>query len=146
MTPKGQRTSMHLANLVSLALFVTFVINFILVESPRSQIVQLDPQNVNYCEISKCPRIQGLELTNGAEAVSEIEDRSFGYLLTLDFTNHELLQGERELWLKVESADGRILEMASTQVKMSLKNRTIAEFLMVSEKEAILSGTLRLGY
>lgn len=137
---------MHLANLVSLALFVTFVINFILVESPRSQIVQLDPQNVNYCEISKCPRIQGLELTNGAEAVSEIEDRSFGYLLTLDFTNHELLQGERELWLKVESADGRILEMASTQVKMSLKNRTIAEFLMVSEKEAILSGTLRLGY
>ena len=137
---------MHLANLVSLALFVTFVINFILVESPRIQIVQLDPQNVNYCEISDCPRIQGLELTNGAEAVGEIEDRSFGYLLTLDFTNHELLQGERELWLKVESADGRTLEMASTRVTMNLKNRTIAEFLLVSEKEAILNATLRLGY
>lgn len=137
---------MHLANLVSLALFVAFVINFNLVESPRSQIVQLDPQNVNYCEISKCPRIQGLELTNGAEAAGEIEDRSFGYLLTLDFTNHELLQGERELWLKVESADGRTLEMASTEIKLGLKNRTIAEFLLVSEKEGILNATLRLGY
>lgn len=78
--------------------------------------------------------------------MSEIEDRSFGYLLTLDFTNHELLQGERELWLKVESADGRVLEMVSTEIVMGLKNRTIAEFLLVSEKEAILSGTLSLGY
>ncbi len=78
--------------------------------------------------------------------MGEIEDRSFGYLLTLDFTNHELLQGERELWLKVESADGRTLEMASTEIKLGLKNRTIAEFLLVSEKEAILNATLRLGY
>ena len=137
---------MHLANLASLALFVTFVINFSLVESPRTQITQLDPQNVNYCEISNCPRIQGLELTNGAAAVSDIDRGSFGYLLTLDFTNHELLQGEREIWLKVESADGRVLEMVSTEIVMGLKNRTIAEFLLVSEKEAILSGTLSLGY
>lgn len=146
LTPKGQRASIHLANLISLVLFVAFVINFAIIEMPRTQISQLDPENVSYCEISACPKIQGLEITNGDAAVSEIQDRAFGYLLTLDFTNHQLLEGQRELWLKVESPDGRVLEMASVEIQMSLKNRTTAEFLLVSEKQAILGSKLLLGY
>jgi hypothetical protein len=146
LTPRGQRTAMHLANLVSLAMFLSFVFYFALVENPRSQVLQLDPENISYCEIGSCPKIQGLEITNGASATAKLEERAFGQLLTLELTNHEMLSGSRELWLKVESPDGRVLEMASVVIELGLKNRTIAEFLLVSEKSLILDAKLSLGY
>ena len=108
--------------------------------------LQLDPGNVSYCEINDCPRIQGLEITNAVTAVADLEERPFGTLLRLDFTNHDQLQGERELWLKVETADGRLLEMASTTITFDLKNRTFAEFLLVSEFDAIPGVRVLLGY
>jgi hypothetical protein len=137
---------MHLANLLSLAMFLGFVAHLSLVEAPRQQVIQLDPANVSYCELSQCPRIQGLELTNAATALENLDAKDFGAQLSLDFTNHELLQGERELWLRVETADGRILEMASATITFDLKNRTIAEFLLVSDIGAILDSRLLLGY
>ena len=146
LTPKGQRASLHLANLLSLVLFIGFTLNYALVEIPRQQVDQLDPKNVSYCEISECDAIQGLLITNGEVATSQLETKPFGELLVLDFTNTLLLSGERELWLKVEAPDGRILEMASVTIKLDLKNRTMAEFLLVSKKEAILSAKLSLGY
>jgi hypothetical protein len=107
---------------------------------------QLDSSNVSYCEITDCPRIQGLEITNGVTALTNLEERPFGNLLRLDFTNHDQLQGERELWLKVETADGRLLEMASTTITFDLKTRTIAEFLLVSDFDTILGARVLLGY
>lgn len=146
LTPKGQRTALHIANVLSLVLFLGFALNFSAVELPRTRVQQLDTGNVSYCEIASCPRIQGLELTNGSAAIQQLEEKAFGYQLTLDFTNHKMLEGERELWLKVEHADGRILEMASTVVELNLKSRTTASFLLLSDASILSGATVLLGY
>jgi hypothetical protein len=67
-------------------------------------------------------------------------------LLELDFTNHLMLQGERELWLRVESSEGKLLEMARVEIELNLKNRTIAKFLLVSSESDISEARLLLGY
>ena len=137
---------MHLANLLSLVLFIGFVLNYANQELPRTNVTQLDPANVAYCEISTCPAIQGLVITNGDTAVGDLETLENGELLVLEFTNTLMLEGEREFWLRVETKDGRLLEMASVEVKLGLKTRTIAEFLLVSNFEEITAGNLYLGY
>ena len=137
---------MHLANALSLILFLAFAFNFALVELPKTQVVQLDPANVSYCELAECPRIQGLELTNGSKAIQQLEGSDFGELLTLDFTNHEMLNGERELWLRVVAEDGRILEMASTVIELDLKSRTAASFQLVSDAKVLSKAKVLLGY
>lgn len=85
--------------------------------------MQLDISNLSYCEISECGPIQGLKITNT-----------------------QMLVGERELWLKVLTKDGRVLKMANVQISMDLKSRTIAECLLVRDKRAILNVKLILGY
>ena len=137
---------MHLANLLSLALFLGFAFNFAAVELPRTQVTQIDTSNVSYCELSQCPRIQGLELTNGSTAIQRIEEKAYGQLLTVDFTNHEMMQGERVLWLQIEAEDGRILEMASTVITMDLKSRTTASFLLVTDAQTLAVSKVLLGY
>jgi hypothetical protein len=137
---------MHIANLVSLALFIGFVLQYAFIETPRTQVVDLEPQNVKYCELTECPRIQGLELSNALTAQSEIKQQPFGLLLELDFTNHLMLQGERELWLRVENAEGKLLEMARVEIELDLKNRTTAKFLLTSSESDISGGKLLLGY
>lgn len=137
---------MHLANVLSLVLFIGFVLNYALVESPRTKVLQLDPSNVSYCELIECEPIQGLVITNRDSAVGDLVTTEFGERLVLDFSNTQMLVGERELWLKVVTKDGRVLEMASVEISMDLKSRTIAEFLLVSDKRAILNATLKLGY
>jgi hypothetical protein len=127
-------------------MFLGFVAHFALVEIPRQQVIQLDAANVSYCEITECPRIQGFELSDPAGALSSLQAMPYGTLLTLDITNHGLLVGERELWLRVETADGRLLEMARTTVTFDLKIRTIAEFLLVSDFDAIVGSRLVIGY
>jgi hypothetical protein len=146
LTPEGQRASLHLANLLSLVLFIGFVLNYANQELPRTNVTQLDPANVSYCEISECPAIQGLVITNGDTAVGDLETLENGELLVLEFTNTLMLEGEREFWLRVETKDGRLLEMASVEVKLGLKTRTIAEFLLVSNFDEIRIAKLYLGY
>lgn len=137
---------MHLANVVSLALFVGFVLQYALVETPRTRVANLDPANVSYCELSECPKIQGLELTNPISAQDNLRKQASGHILELDFTNHLMLLGVRELWLRVESSEGKLLEMARVEIALNLKNRTTAEFLLVSSESDIRSGKLLLGY
>ena len=146
LTPKGQRSSLHIANLLSLALFLGFAFHFTLVESPRQQVVQLDTANVTYCELDLCPAIQGLELVNPAAAISDLEQRAFGTAMTLDFSNRGRLEGSRVLWVKVISPSGVVIEMASTEITMNLKNRTRAEFLFVSTKTELSEAKILLGY
>lgn len=146
LTPRGQRTSLHLANVLSLALFISFALQYALVETPRTSVTNLDPKNVSYCELSECPKIQGLELTNGFTAQSNLKPQPFGMLLELDFTNHQMLQGDRELWLRIESPEGKLLEMARVQIKLDLKTRTTAQFLLTLPESQVLNARLSLGY
>ena len=105
----------------------------------------IDPQGAkSFFAPCKCA-LSGLVITNRQSAVGDLESQKNGELLVLEFTNTRMLVGERKLWLKVETQDGRVLEMASVQVSMGLKSRTIAEFLLVSEKRAILNAKLKLG-
>lgn len=137
---------MHLANVLSLVLFIGFVLNYANQEVPKTNVTQLDPANVTYCEISECSQIQGLVITNGASAIGDLKTLENGELLVLEFTNTLMLEGKRELWLRVETQDGRVLEMASVEIQMGLKNRTIAEFLLVSDFDQIKGANLYLGY
>lgn len=152
LSPSGKRTALHLANVASLLLFLAYALHFVLVETPRQDVVQLDPKNVSYCEIAAatveagCPKIQGLELTNGQGSIANLGIQANGTSLNLDFTNHQQLQGSRELWLRLENQNGEILELARVEIALGLKIRTTAEFLLVSDLADIQNGKLLLGY
>ena len=146
MTPKGQRTSLHMANVLSLVLFIGFVLNYTTQELPKANVTQLDTSNVTYCELMDCEEIQGLVLENGDIAQEEVVETKNGVLLTLEFRNSGMLQGERELWLRVISAECKILEMASVEISLSLRTKTVAEFELVSNLDQIRAGKLLLGY
>lgn len=146
LTPKGQRFALHLANVMSLFLFLGFVGQYAAVELPRGDIAQLSLSNVNYCELTSCPEIQGLVLTKPEDVIENLKEVSFGTSVTMDFVNGLQLQGSRDLWLKLLSAEGAVLEMASTKVVLDLKTRATASFMLTSTKEEILAGTLMLGY
>lgn len=149
LSPGGKRTALHLANVASLLLFASFTLQFALVETPRQNVIQLNSQNVSYCQLaptSGCPAIQGLILENGETALANLEGRENGTVLFLEFTNTLRLEGRRELWLRLESPSGKILEMSRVEIQMGLKIRTAAQFLLVSNLEAIQTGKLFLGY
>lgn len=146
LTQKGQRFALHLANVMSLALFLGFVGQYAAVELPRKQIAQLSLAEVNYCELASCPEIQGLVLTKPENAIENLEEVSFGTSVSMDFVNGLQLEGKRDLWLKLVSAEGELIEMASTEIVLDLKTRTTASFMLTSTKEEILAGTLMLGY
>ncbi len=146
ITPKGQRFSLHLANVLSFALFVGFALHFSLVEQPRTALPQLNPIEVNYCELTECSELFGVVLENGDTAQLEAVQESLGVKVVLRFTNTSRYQGERELWIRLESQTGELIEMASTQVAFDLKKRTSAEFLITGLKQEILDGNLLLGY
>ena len=146
LTPKGQRFALHLANVMSLLLFLGFLAQYSAVELPRREVAQLSSASVNYCELALCPVIEGLVLTRPEAVLDNLEEVPFGTSVTLDFVNGAQLEGKRDLWLKLVSAEGLVLEMASTEIVLGLKTRTTASFIMTSTREEILAGTLLLGY
>lgn len=146
LTPSGQRFSVHLANTLSLALFVGFVLHFSLVEQPRTEVPQLNPAQISYCELESCGEVFGVRLENGDSARSESVQEELGVRVVLEFTNLSRYQGERELWVRLLSQDGKIVEMASTVAKFDLKNRTSVEFLLAGLEQEISTGRLELGY
>jgi hypothetical protein len=85
-------------------------------------------------------------LTRPEAVLDNLEEVPFGTSVTLDFVNGAQLEGKRDLWLKLVSAEGLVLEMASTEIVLGLKTRTTASFIMTSTREEILAGTLLLGY
>lgn len=87
LTQKGQRATLHIANLVSLLLFIGFVLQYAFVETPRKSPPQLDTKNVSYCELLACESVFGLVLNNPEQAIQELEEKEFGTLLVLDLTN-----------------------------------------------------------
>jgi hypothetical protein len=131
---------------MSLALFLGFVGQYAAVELPRKQIAQLSLAEVNYCELASCPAIQGLVLTKPENVIENLEEVSFGTSVSMDFVNGLQLEGKRDLWLKLVSAEGELIEMASTEIVLDLKTRTTASFMLTSTKGEILAGTLMLGY
>ena len=146
LTPRGQRFSLHIANVVSLFLFLGFLLQFTLIEQPRTSIPQLNPAQVSYCELADCGEIFGVTLENGASAQADAKQTELGVSVVLEFTNTAMLSGRRELWIRLETEPGDFVEMASTWVEFDLKNRTSAEFLITGLKSEVFEGRLLLGY
>lgn len=146
LTPKGQRATLHTANLVALVLFVGFVLQFNFVEQPRRNVPQLDTANVTYCELSSCGEMFGVELDDGQSAVASATQTEIGVQLELHFTNSSRYEGRRELWLRMESQDGSFIEAASTWLEFDLKNRSVASFLITGTLAEISQSRLFIGY
>lgn len=137
---------MHIANVVSLFLFLGFFLHFTLVEQPRTSVPQLNPAQVSYCELADCREIFGVALENGASAQAAAKQTELGVSVVLEFKNTAMLSGRRELWIRLETESGEFVEMASTWVEFDLKNRTSAEFLITGLKSEVFEGRLLLGY
>lgn len=146
ITPKGQRTSLHIANLTSLILFLAFVFQYQFVEQPRTEVPQLDTANVTYCELSECDEMFGIALTNGVIAQAEAVQTPIGVELTLNFTNQARLEGRRQLWLRMETQSGEFVEAASTWIDLGLRVQTEAKFMITGLKEEILNSKIFIGY
>lgn len=137
---------MHGANVLSLLLFMGFVLQFLLIEQPRTQVPQLNTANVTYCEITQCSEIFGVRVVDGANAQLASKQTPIGVQLELQLQNTSRYEGRRQLWLRMESPSGEFVEAASTWVDFSLKNRTIAEFLITGTKAEIEGSKIYLGY
>lgn len=137
---------MHLANLLSLALFIGFALHFQFVELARTKVPQLDTANVSYCELGECDEIFGITIDNGATAQQTSEQTPIGVELTLQITNQARYEGRRQLWLRMETKDGAFVEATSTWVDFELKNRTTAIFLITGTRSEIESNRILIGY
>ena len=146
LTPKGQRFSLHIANVLSLALFIGYALQFQFVEQPRTQVPQLQTNNVTYCEISECEKVFGIELENGDASLAKLKQTAIGVELKLEFTNSARWEGRRELWLKMQTQDGSFVEAASTWIELGLKQKPVAIFVITGTVEEISQNKLLLGY
>ena len=146
LTPKGQRFSLHLANVISLSLFFGFALHFQLVEQPRTNVPQLQTDNVSYCEIDQCQEVFGIKLENGERSLANVTQTAIGVELKVEFINTARWEGRRELWLKMESEDGSFVEAASTWIDLGLKQRTVAVFLITGTIDEVSGNKLFLGY
>ena len=146
ITPKGQRTTMHIANVGALLLFVAFVFQYQFVEQPRSEVPQLDTSNVTYCELTECGEMFGIELENGAVAAADSIQTPIGVELSLKFVNQARLDGRRELWLRMDTRDGEFVEAASTWIDLGLKTHTVAKFMITGLKAEIENSKIYIGY
>ena len=137
---------MHGANVLSLLLFMGFVLQFTLIEQPRTQVPQLDTANVNYCEITQCSKIFGVSLENGVVAQSTARQTPIGVEIELAFNNDARYQGKRQLWIRMETQTGDFVEAASTWVEFGLKTRAVASFTITGTLDEIRNSRLYLGY
>lgn len=146
LTQTGKKVSLHIANALSLVLFVCFALQYSFVEAPRTEVPQLDTANVNYCELSECSMIFGVEITNGSTAQSNAIQTPIGVEVELDITNLARYEGRRELWMRMETVEGEFVEAASTWVDFGLKQRSRASFTITGTLEELQGSKLFLGY
>lgn len=146
LTQNGKKTAMHAANFLSLLLFMAFVLQFTLVERPRTQVPQLDTANVTYCEITECSEVFGVRLENGAAAKSNAIQTPIGVELELNFSNTARYEGKRQLWIRMETSTGEFVEAASTWVEFGLKIQAVANFSITGTLDEFQNSRLYLGY
>ena len=116
--------------------------------APRVQISQLDPNQIEYCQLDQCApleKLAGLELATTPEPYSVLVSE-WGTSIQLRFVNHGRLEGTRELRLLFRSDKGKIIEAMSQEVTFLPKGPVLVEFFFTGFPEELQSGTLELGY
>ena len=148
MTTPGQRWSIVLSVVISAAMVFALLGYWMLQAAPRVQISQLDPNQIEYCQLDQCApleKLAGLELATTPEPYSVLVSE-WGTSIQLRFVNHGRLEGTRELRLLFRSDKGKIIEAMSQEVTFLPKGPVLVEFFFTGFPEELQSGTLELGY
>lgn len=131
------------------AVMVIALFGFWLMQAaPRTEVTQLDPSQIDYCNLSEClpiDKLAGLELVTTPEPYSALEGK-WGTNVQLKFVNRGRLEGTRELRLVLRSDQGKIVEMMRQEVTFLLKGPMLVEFFFTGLPEELETGTLQLGY
>ena len=147
-TTTGQRWSIVLSVVVSAAMVVALLGYWILQASPRVQLSQLDPNQIDYCYLEDCApidKLAGLELVTTPEPY-QVEVSEWGTSIQLRFVNRGRLEGTRELRLLLRSSEGTIVEGMRQEVTFVPKGPVLVNFFFTGFPEELESGTLELGY
>lgn len=143
-TPKGQRLTLHLANLLSVVLLIALSLHLTLVEAPRKVVPQLDSGNLQSCLVLECGKIEAL---SGLEPISvTFTEGEFINTIRVEFVNHGRLEGERQLRLELRDSEGGFLEAASSKLSLTLVGRTHVDFGLTHPESVIDKGALKLSY
>jgi len=148
LTQKGQRFSIQMSLLISLAMTAALVLFWQATITPRENIPQLDPDNISYCEISVCTPIEslgGLEVVPDPDYFAITEGKWFT-TVTMRFINHGQLTGSRELRLVLRSQAGTIVEMAKQEAVFHPKGQMFVDFTFTGTPEELRTGNVYLGY
>lgn len=147
LTARGQRVSMVLAFLISLALIAGYFLFAGFTDRSLSN-RQLDPKNIDYCVLENCEPIEklaGLELIKTPSAFRLTENKWFT-TVELRFINTGRLYGSRELRLVVRAANGNIVEMAKQIVEFPEKGPMSVQFTFTGSAKELTDAELSLGY
>ena len=147
-TTTGQRWSIGLSVVISTVMVVSLFSYWILQAAPRIQIAQLDPNQIEYCQLSDCApidKLAGLELVTTPEPYLVVVSE-WGTSIQLRFVNHGRLEGTRELRLLLRSDNGKIIEGMRQEVTFSPKGPVLVEFFFTGFPKELQSSTLELGY
>jgi len=147
-TTTGQRWSIVLSAIVSAAIVIALIGYWILQAAPRTEVKQLDPTQIDYCHLDDClpiDKLAGLELVTTPEPYRVVESEQ-GTIIQLRFVNHGRLEGARQLRLILQSADGKIVQDMSQEVRFLPKGPVLVEFLFTGFPEELQHGNLQLGY
>ena len=147
-TTTGQRWSIVLSVVISAVMVISLVSYWILQAAPRIQITQLDPNQIDYCQLNDCApidKLAGLELVTTPEPYLVVVSE-WGTSVQLRFVNHGRLEGTRELRLLLRSDKGKIIEGMTQEVTLLPKGPVLVEFFFTVFPKELQSGTLELGY
>ena len=137
-----------LSAIVSAAIVIALIGYWILQAAPRTEVKQLDPTQIDYCHLDDClpiDKLAGLELVTTPEPYRVVESEQ-GTIIQLRFVNHGRLEGARQLRLILQSADGKIVQDMSQEVRFLPKGPVLVEFLFTGFPEELQHGNLQLGY
>ena len=141
LTQKGQRFSLVIGFLASLLAAISLLVP-VQTQLERSELPDLDTANVSYCLIAECGVIEplGLEIRT-----VEIEEFEYFAQITFSFVNHKRLSGSREVWLRVRTPDGTLLESAKGFIQLSDRDARLT-FTFTGFREELEQGKIYLGF
>jgi len=143
-TPRGQQITMWLGVLAA-GLALLPLSSQLQLDQQRTTVEQLNPQAIEYCELSSCGVI---EIAGGLEVTNELllEETEFGVNAKLRVINRGMALGSREFWFELRSKEGQRIESMRGQLALSSKGPQYIEFFFTGTKTEISNGRLILGY
>ena len=143
-THKGQKTALGIANALSLLLLIGLTLQLALIESPKTQVPQLQSSKLSYCEVLACGKIESI---GDLEPVAiSIEEGEYINTIRVEFVNHGRLIGSREFRIEFRDSSGKWLESAKATLELTAKGRLAVEFGLTHSRQSLESGSLNLIY